>query len=58
MTSRCHRNGQTGSMQSLNMAAISITALISFFSYEPSLIQRGKNHCKPGHIDLVKYSSN
>ena len=38
------------------MAAISISALTSFFCDEPSRIQRGENHYKSGHVESCKYS--
>ena len=55
--SRCQRNDHTGSEQSLNMAAILITALTSFFSEEPRSNQCSENHYKSGHVELFQYSN-
>ena len=38
------------------MAAITISALASFFSDEPKSIQRGENHYKSNHIESCEYS--
>lgn len=59
MTSRYHGHDLSGSKQrtiGTNIAAISITALTSFFSGEPKSIERGENH-KSDHIEYFQYSS-
>ena len=38
------------------MAAITISALTSFFSGEPKSINRGENHYKSGHVESFHYS--
>ena len=44
-------------VEGFNMAAITITALASFFAGEPKSIQRGENHYKSEHIESFHYSS-
>ena len=60
VTSRYHGHDLSGSKQrtiGTNMAAISITALTSFFSGEPKSIECGENHYKSDHIEYFQYSS-
>ena len=38
------------------MAAITISALTSFFSDEPKSINREENHYKSGHVETFHYS--
>ena len=60
MTSRYHGHDLSGSKQrtiGTNMAAISITALTSFFSGEPKSIERGENHYNSDHIESFQYSN-
>ena len=60
MTSRYHGHDLSGSKQrtiGTNMAAISITALTSFFSGESKSIERGENHYKSDHIEYFQYSN-
>ena len=60
MTSSYHGHDLSGSKQRTirtNMAALTITALTSFFSGEPKSIGRGENHYKSDHIEYFQYSN-
>ena len=55
MTSWCHSNAIAGSKQTRNMAAITISSLVTFFSDEPKSIKRGENHFKSDHVLSFSY---
>ena len=60
MTSSYHGHDLSGSKKRTirtNMAALTITALTSFFSGEPKSIERGENHYKSDHIEYFQYSN-
>ena len=60
MMSRCHGSEIFSSKQTWrvsNMASLSITSLVSFFSGENKSLERGENHYRSDHINSFTYSS-